>query len=61
MRKEAKSWALVFHTYNPQEIEIRKIMVQSQPWQKVSETPPPPSQPIIWPWWVPIIPAMQEM
>jgi hypothetical protein len=39
MRKEAKSWALVFHTYNPQEIEIRKIMVQSQPQANSSPDP----------------------
>jgi hypothetical protein len=34
--------ALVAHVCNPsQEAEIRRIIVQSQPWQIVHETPPP--------------------
>jgi hypothetical protein len=39
-----------------QEAEIREIILGDNPWQKVSETPPPPSQSINWVWWhIPVI------
>jgi hypothetical protein len=44
---------------NTWEVEIRRILVLDQPWQKAR----PPSQPISWAWWhvsVPVIPAMKE-